>query len=327
MLDKNLNCVKMSLTRGQSAWGNTPSETQRRAFSNGAVPSNSASFNEWLVGIVDGDGTFYFNEAKKDVWNFSFQISQSTHNLRLLYFIKSSLKIGSVTIDNKNSQAVYRVRNREHIVKYVIPIFDAHPLLTSKHFRYTLFKEAIIISESSDLSRKEKSFLLSNLKSKMSNIPNNYVSPVWSKVSKLLKCKKDAEQVVTKNWLVGFVEAEGSFYLVKKSSTRLVHAFEITQKRDQIVMEAIALIFYSKVVKKKTHLTVVVTRQESIQFIKDYFFKTMKGMKSLEYRIWARSFTPSRRKRGFEYLLKIQNMMRKIRSIRFSKEHKNLRKN
>ena len=43
----------------------------------------------------------------------------------------------------------------------------------------------------------------------------------------------------------------------------------------------------------------------------------MKGMKALEYRIWARSFeTPNK---DFEYLMKIRNTMRNIRSIRLNK--------
>jgi len=50
---------------------------------------------------------------------------------------------------------------------------------------------------------------------------------------------ESASKVISKAWLVGFTEAKGSFYLVAKSNTRLVHAFEITQKLDQIVLIAI----------------------------------------------------------------------------------------
>lgn len=46
----------------------------------------------------------------------------------------------------------------------------------------------------------------------------------------------------TKSRLVGFNEAEGSFYLVTKSLNRIVHGFEITQKLDKLVLNAIGLI-------------------------------------------------------------------------------------
>lgn len=84
-------------------------------------------------------------------------------------------------------------------------------------------------------------------------------------------------------------KAEGSFYIVKKGPKRLVHAFEITQKLDIIVLEAIAKIL--GLTHKKTYNTVVTTKAERVEFLVTYYHKTMKGMKSLEYRIWARSFS------------------------------------
>jgi hypothetical protein len=144
---KNMNSVIMSLTRRQPAWVIcNPSETKRSAFFSSKCIA-STDFKNWLVGIVDGDGTFYFAKTKKDTWTFSFQIAQSSYNLRLLYYIKSELKIGSVTVVNKNFMAVYRVRNQTHIIKFILPIFDACPLLTSKCFKYQLFKESILIAK------------------------------------------------------------------------------------------------------------------------------------------------------------------------------------
>ena len=43
-------------------------------------------------------------------------------------------------------------------------------------------------------------------------------------------------------------------------------------------------------IKKKTYFTVKATGSNEIEFIVKYYFKTMKGMKALEYRIWGRSF-------------------------------------
>ena len=92
-------------------------------------------------------------------------------------------------------------------------------------------------------------------------------------------------KVMTKSWLIGFTEAEGSFYIVKKGATRYSHAFEITQKLDKIVLESIAFILNMKFYHKQTYMTVVTTNSDVISQIIDYYFKTMKGMKSLEYRI------------------------------------------
>ena len=97
--------------------------------------------------------------------------------------------------------------------------------------------------------------------------------------------------------------------------------FQVGQNvRSLYVLEAIARILKIKVIKKKTYFTVKATGSNEIEFIVKYYFKTMKGMKALEYRIWARSF--SKDKKDFEYMTKIQNLMRNIRSIRLDKNFK-----
>ena len=354
-----LNYVIMSPTWGQSAWvfNNTiekmdfcinpkmvenPSETKRSAFlpfhlysyptlpngdaekdngvrASGITYKNSTKNFEWLVGVTDGDGTFHFSRTQKGVWSFTFKIGQSSYNLRMLYFIKSILGVGSVSVTNsKDNCAEYRVRNINHIIQYILPIFDKYPLLTSKHFNYIIFKQAILIMGDSTLTKDQKDLLISELKS--NSIPNDYISPAWQTINNEVTTLDSAMKVISKSWLIGFSEAEGSFYIVKKGPKRLVHAFEITQKLDIIVLEAIAKILGLTVTKKKNYNTVVTTKAERVEFLVTYYHKTMKGMKSLEYRIWARSF--SKNNKNFESLSKVQNLMRNIRSIRQDKNFK-----
>ncbi len=45
---------------------------------------------------------------------------------------------------------------------------------------------------------------------------------------------------MSKSWLIGFTETEGRFYIIEDGPRRMEHAFEITQKLDAIVLEAIA---------------------------------------------------------------------------------------
>ena len=308
---------------------NNPSETKRSAFyprlskeERSGFIKNSTEFKEWLVGITDGDGTFYFNKNNKGVWCFTYKIGQSNYNLRLLYFIKSTLGIGSVSVPNsKDNTAEFRIRNVKHIIQYILPIFDNQPLLTSKHFNYSLFREAILTMANPSLSKEMKDNLISELKAKSLNkIPSEYISPAWQVIGNTVNSIQEANKIMSKHWLIGFTEAEGSFYIVKKGPQRLVHEFEITQKLDIIVLEAIAVILQVKVTEKKTYNTVVVTGSKDIQFILKYFHKTMKGMKALEYRIWARSF--NKQNKNYEYLVKIQNLMRNIKSIRLDKNFK-----
>ena len=188
----------MSSTWGQSAWvfsafacknfstgftssnfiSENPSETKRSAFSSGTTYKNSIKNLEWFVGVTDGDGTFHFSRTKKGVWSFTFKIGQSNYNLRLLYYIKSKLAVGSVSVpDSKDNTAEFRIRNYQHIIQHILPIFDNYPLLTSKHFHFNLFKDAILIMANPSLSKEQKDNLITNIKFKSElGIPTAYCS-------------------------------------------------------------------------------------------------------------------------------------------------------
>lgn len=290
--------------------------TDFNSFNKNRLKQNKDDFYKWFVGFVDGDGSFtiYAQKTKSGGWKWSlyFKISQSSYNMRALYFIKKQLGHGSVCKELNKDDADFRIRDRNIINKVLFPIFDKYPLLTSKQYNYLKFKKAYFIMTDNNLSREEKNNLLFKLKEEKK--PQDYISPIWEKVNYVVKNTYEATQVLSKQWLVGFTEAEGSFYLVKKSSNRLVHGFEITQKLDIIVLISIGFILGISVRNKNLYNTVVTTNSRAISNIVHYYKNTMKGMKALEYKIWAKSFVND--KGNFEKLNETRNLMRKIRLIR-----------
>ena len=62
----NMQMYTIAIIHKSIRFNKNPSETQRNAFSSGMV-NNSTNFKEWLVGITDGDGTFYFAKTKKGI--------------------------------------------------------------------------------------------------------------------------------------------------------------------------------------------------------------------------------------------------------------------
>jgi Cytochrome C and Quinol oxidase polypeptide I/LAGLIDADG endonuclease len=328
----NNTAVKMTTTRGQSAWVSTltsSSETTRgvllsKSLNKRQSAASGTEFGQWLAGVTDGDGTFHFSEHAPGKWVFYFKIGQSSYNLRLLYYIKTKLGVGKVRVSNSsttNNMAEFQVRDRTLLLKHIIPLFDQNRLLTSKEFSFELFKKALLVATDISLSTIEKHALLAKLKQK--ERPVEFMSSAWAIVNNKIISLKDAKAVMTKAWLVGFTEAEGSFYLYTKDAKRIAHAFEITQKLDKIVLDAAALLLGVKVLTKKTYYTVYADSLRDIPNIITYFHNTMKGMKSLEYRIWARSF--SKMKKGIErfiYLTKVRDQMKNIRSIRLDEAFK-----
>jgi len=328
--------VRRLSTGGQSACDpNGPkgiaSETQR-----GAPPS--CWFCQWLVGVVDGAGTFSIVK-QNGKWSLAFQITQSSYNLRLLYFIKKMVGVGNVNVDKKRGMAcglpgrtlirpgtgptlwvrpqLFRIRDLKILSLLIFPIFDRFPLLTTKQFYYDRFKKAHSILVDPELSKKEKDQRLEALL--LTKPDENYVSPAWDGVA-LPMSAEDANRVVTDGWLIGFTEAEGSFYLVvKEKGERIVHGFGISQKLDWIVLEAlrIRLGIATKVVRrsKHGHNQLDTTNSRAIANIGSFFNGKMKGMKAVEFKIWLRS---QRHKGDFSELERVQSLLRRLRRVRAS---------
>lgn len=271
---------------------------------------NKIWFKQWLVGFTDGDGNFSIT-YQGNKWGLSYKLSQSRYNLRVLYYIKTQLGVGSVTKDNSKGQ--FFIRDRKIIEEVLLPIFDNYPLLTSKYFDYLKFKKALAILKNLGLTKEERDIKLLNLKN--SKVPHEYKSPVWNNVHLPLINLDLVKIVMSKAWLIGFIEAEGSFYLTSKDSNRIVHGFGLTQKLDKVVLQAIGLLLHiSNPVRYKeiyNHYILDTTNSRAIRNIIDYFKDTMKGVKSLEYKIWARSY--NRNKGDYKKLHLIRDMVRKLR--------------
>lgn len=318
----------MFLTRGQSAWGKLNYSTLSHQRLNVMQPKNE-EFKQWLVGMTDGDGSFSILR-QNDKWTLTFKITQSTYNLRALYYIKQQLGVGSVSVESNRDQGSFRIRDRKQLVNIIFPIFDQYPLLTTKYFNYAKFKQAYAILENSKLTKSERNALIETL---LLTKPNeSYISPAWNKITLPIADANEASKVISKSWLIGFVEAEGSFYLVTKDANRIVHGFGITQKLDSprvgaslaggqrgapprgVVLEGIRHILHisTKVVYKEkyNHHMIDTTNSRAIQNVSKYFFNTMKGIKGVEYRIWSRSFN-NHKGNNFQ-LVKIQKLLRSL---------------
>lgn len=303
--------VKIPKARGQYAWEDKKFISHQRLNKEYLNKNDRNWFYQWIVGVTDGSGTFSI-VRQNNKWNLAFKITQSRYNLRLLYYIKKELGVGSVT--QYNTKAQFFVRDINKLKNIIFPIFNKYPLLTSKKFNYDKLKQAYFILEDNNLTKEEKDEKLFILKNKI--IPKDYISSAWDMALLPLNSVNDIKNVMSKPWLVGFIEAEGSFYLVSKDSSIIVHGFGLTPKLDRIVLEAIGLILHiSTKVKYKSnhnHYILDTTNSRAVENIINYFYNTMKGMKSVEYRIWARSYVKNKGK--FTELSNIREILIKMRN-------------
>ena len=284
-------------------------------------PINKIWFEQWLVGITDGDGSFSISRSNNK-WNLTFKLSQNDYNARLLYYIKSELGVGQVNYELKTKIVNFRIRNRKILNNVIFPIFDNYLLLTTKYFYYDIFKKAYLILEDPNLSIHDKNIKIELLKK---DIPSSdYLSPAWNKIYFKLENKLDivqAKLIISKPWLVGFIEAEGSFYITKCGIQRYSHGFGLSQKLDKQVLESIKHILHIKnkvrfkLLNKNSYYLLDTRNSRSLNNIIDYFKNTIKGIKSVEYRIWARTFNKNLTN---QELQKVQKQLRNLRKLRFN---------
>lgn len=277
-----------------------PSETKRNVWFCPDMQDKRGTFTwfiSWFVGYTDGDGclNIYINKQNKKII-LTYKLSQKSNNAQVLYYIKSQLGIGQI-LHEKTGMSTYIIRKEKNLSDILIPLFNSYPLKTSKLIDFYKFQQALQILLNSKKSLEEKFNEIEIIKEKKFVLLNNEFSNIN----------------FNKAWLVGFIEAEGSFYITKKDSKRLVHGFGLTQKKDKFILKEIKKKFNIKTSVKynlNEFYSLDTTNQKTIKFIKDYFFKTMKSRKSLIYRIWARSF---KHKGKREKLKQIQLLLRKLK--------------
>lgn len=253
-------------------------------FGHQRLHARNLNFVRWLVGFTDGDGCFSIVKSNEK-FNLSFSISQSVYNIRVLAFIKKHIGVGSISI--LKDKAVYRVRNPKHLAQFVFPLFEIYPLQTFKRFHAKKVQLATSVMLDQNLSTEKKRDSLSLLK--VLEAPDNV--RWWS-----LKKKNGSSFSkidIDDDWLIGFIEAEGSFFITKKDNTQLVCAFAITQKGDSAILESIRERFsiQAKVQWKlaSNAYSLESANQEALERINEFARGKFKGMKSLEYKLWSKA--------------------------------------
>jgi hypothetical protein len=160
--------VKIDITRGQSAevrptlYLRSPNYNGQRGlasfgravkFGTKSISTSGASqrlnaedlIYAYIVGFFEGDG--WFTISKKGIYLiYEIGIELSIKDVQLIYKIKKLLKVGIVGFRKRGDrEMVYlRIRNKDHLIKYILPIFDKYPMFSNKQYDYLRFKNCLL---------------------------------------------------------------------------------------------------------------------------------------------------------------------------------------
>ena len=184
--------------------------------------SSYDDFLQWFVGFSDAESAFMINIKNSIEAHFIFQITLHIDDIDVLKFIKHQLGIGIISI--KGNYCSFRVHSFQDIITILLPIFDKYCLLTYKQLNYRDWRKAIILKHLSiekGFRSLDNKTLLEIIKLK-NGMNKSRISYDGYRVSL---------DMINKNWLLGFVEGDGTFYL---SNNTVV--FGITQKSKEVLL-------------------------------------------------------------------------------------------
>lgn len=175
------------------------------------------------MGFSDGESNFSINIAhSKDKTeirrvNFEFRIALHIDDISVLEYIRDRLQAGNVRKFNGDTMAVFSVTDRTSFYN-LFSIFDKFNLNSTKYLDYLDFREAFLLwdERASKLSQEEKN----QLKMKIFDIKNrmNTHRALDDAANKPNKIN------ITKSWLLGLIEGEGSFFI---SRSRIEPGFSL----------------------------------------------------------------------------------------------------
>lgn len=174
-------------------------------------------FYKWFAGLTDAEGSFgIFTQSK--VFYFKFTIGFHIDDLPALKLIKNKLGFGRIYTNKKSCH--YIVTKKENILK-IISIFDVYTLNSSKNLDYLDFKKAFYLYFERTNLTKELINQILELKNNMNTKRTNF---------------KMSQVIISKSWLLGFIEGDGSFSL-NRIIIEPVFSIQLTESQLPLLLE------------------------------------------------------------------------------------------
>lgn len=199
------------------------------------------------TGFADGEGSFILsvvrNKKMKIGWcvNFFFSISLHVKDIMILEKIKNSLGVGQICY-RQTREAVSLDVTSINEIQIIIEHFEIYPLMTQKFADYVLFKEAIQLIKNKEHLTKAGLDIIVALKGSSNKGLSDKQKLAFPHVVLIKRPIVKDKKIPDPNWIAGFTEAEGCFYVqIYKSNTKLGETvklvFQLTQhSRDSYLM-------------------------------------------------------------------------------------------
>lgn len=212
--------------------------------------SNEDTFYDWFRGFCDAESNFTIRLRKRNNklsgFEFLFRITLHTDDLGTLKLIQEKLNCGKIRKDRNTYVLI--ISSLKDIETVILPLFEEYPLMTKKYLDYLAFRKSFIIFKKRQIDKDNKQNYDSQileLKNSMNDKRVNFSLP-------------ENHIKITDNYLLGYIEGDGSFFFNKSDNTVRISLITITE--DRFLLEKIKeylinqLDEYSLILAKNTKL-------------------------------------------------------------------------
>ena len=177
----------------------------------------------YITGFVDGEGSFIVTINPHTGYRTgyrvkaTFSIGLHKRDLALLQWIQQFLGVGSIANLSLNG-IIYRVSDLKEL-NVIISHFDKYPLLTKKQADFLLFKQVISLMEQGEHLSTEGLNKILSLKASMNLGLSDQLDRAFPGIVPVMRPVLNHPSLIKDfNWLAGFTEAEGCFFVSVRES-------------------------------------------------------------------------------------------------------------
>jgi hypothetical protein len=216
--------------------------------------NNQQLNSKFVTGFADAESSFgvYLkeNNKRKIGWQVRaiFQIHLHRKDQVLLEQIRSYFGVGRIYSHGKNS--ITYVVDTASDLEAIINHFEKYPLITQKRADYELFKQIVLMVLNKEHHTHEGIKKIVAIKASINLGLSAELKAAFPEAEPVQRPLVELPENIDPNWLAGFVEGEGCFYVsifnskASKTGTAVYLRFTITQhSRDLQLMNSLAAYF------------------------------------------------------------------------------------
>ena len=251
-------------------------------------------FLAFLVGLIDGDGYIQITETTKGYIAIKLIICLKLGDLSTLEYINSVLKLGKITIYKDIKNPICKlIINRTELQEVLFPLLLHQNIFFLTQNRIMQFRLAMAIFNDGI-----------KLYDKVNSLKENLVTKE-SKVSQIsIATSEYLNLIFFKNWLVGFTNSEGSFFIKSNKDG----CFQLKQLIHFNLFKALKLLFDSKTsiyIENERFMQLTLSSKKDIQSVINFFsfsgLHPLVGLKSIQYFRWLNTLKNNNRYKNLKF--------------------------